>query len=270
MAHFHTADGTLHMIRRDGAGVPILFLHGLACTARMWVHQIRHFGARHTVIAPDFLGHGGSPSPADPACYSEARFAAHAVAALDEAGVERAVVVGLSMGGTVGAVLALEHPTRVAGLMMADSGSGSEDPEGARALLRGVVRMLRAEGLEAYAQAILQSPGMGPYGRQGARQRRHLLALLRHNDAEGLARTIEGVQIARPTMYERPLARITVPTTVLVGEDDRDCIRPSRYAADTIPDAVYVEVSGAAHLTALEAPAAFDAALEQLLARIAG
>ena len=264
----HAAPDALHVLRREGDGIPLLFLHGLACTARMWVHQVRHFAGRHMVLAPDFPGHGGSGAPADPALYSERHFAALCIAAMDAADIERAVVIGLSMGGTVGAVLALEYPDRVAGLLMADSGSGSDDPEGARTLLRGVIRVLREQGLEAYAQGVLQSPGMGPYARQGARQKRHLLALLRDNDAEGLAKVIEGVQIARPPLYERPLARIGAPTALVVGEHDRDCLKPSRWAAETIPGATYTEISGAAHLTALEDPAAFNATLEALLARI--
>jgi pimeloyl-ACP methyl ester carboxylesterase len=268
---FHTPNGEMNLLRQDGGGPPVLFLHGLACTARMWVHQLRAYAGRHTVLAPDFLGHGGSPAPSDSACYTEAQFAADAVAALDAAGVDKAVVVGLSMGGTIGVVMAQTWPQRVAALLMADSGSGSDDPEGTRTLLRGVARRLREDGLEAYAQATLQqSPGMAPYGRQGPRQRRHLLGLLRQNDPIGLALTIEGVQIARPTMYQRDLARIAVPTMVLVGALDRDCIAPSRHAAQAIPGAVYVEIPGAAHLTALEAPAAFNTALDALLSRIPG
>ena len=248
-----------------GHDVPILFLHGLGCGARMWWHQMRAFASSHRVIAVDFPGHGKS-APAD-TC-SEASLAALTIDVLDTLGVERAVLVGLSMGGGIALATALAYPDRVAGLLAADAGSGSDDPEGARLMALGMARQVREQGIDAFAEKMAGSPVVGSYARMGLRARRHLVALLRDNDALGVGSIIEGVQASRPPMQARPLHHIAVPTTILVGEHDAGCLIPSRHAAGAIPGARLVVIPGAGHLTALEAPAAFNAALRDLLAQV--
>jgi pimeloyl-ACP methyl ester carboxylesterase len=259
--HFDVAGGDV----AGSQGIPILFLHGLGCGARMWWHQTRGFAATNEVIALDFPGHGKSEPAMD--C-SEAGFAALSVRVLDVLGIDRAVLVGLSMGGGIALATALAHPDRVAGVLAADAGSGSEDPEGARLMALGMARNVREQGIDAFAERMAASPVAGTYAALGPRARRHLVALLRDNDALGVGSVIEGVQASRPPMQARPLHNIAVPTTILVGELDKGCLVPSRHAAGAIPGAQLVVVPGAGHLTALEAPEAFNAALRALLQRV--
>jgi 3-oxoadipate enol-lactonase len=246
----------------------LLFLHGLACPAGMWRNQLVAFQHSHHCVALDFPAHGGSETPNDPTMYSELAFAALAVALLDALKIPRAVVVGLSMGGGVALTMALQHPTRVAGLLVADAGSGSDHAEAGWAMQRQAAEALRKDGLRAYAERMADGPVVGSYARQGPAARKELLALLEGNDGEGVARVIEGVQAVRAPMQQRPLRLIGVPTTVLVGEHDIGCLKASHHAAATIPGAELVVVPGAGHMTALEAPEAFNDALRDLLARV--
>ncbi|MGH7907162.1 MAG: alpha/beta fold hydrolase [Candidatus Binataceae bacterium] len=254
---------------RSGAGIPILFLHGLGCGYRMWQRQLRAFAGRRRVLALDFPAHGGSSAPNDPALYNEETFADTAIDLLDYLGVQRVVLSGLSMGGGIALTLALMYPNRVAGLLIADTGSGSDDPAGYNILSLERARILRERGLEAYAEATMASPNLHSYVQRGAWMRRHMRLLLMRNNPAGLARVLEGIQAARPAMQDRPLGRIRAPSTVLVGALDHACLGSSRYAAEAIPGARYVELPGAGHLSALEAPAAFNAALSELLGRVA-
>jgi pimeloyl-ACP methyl ester carboxylesterase/predicted glycosyltransferase len=86
--------------------------------SRCWKQQIPDFARRHRVLTFDPRGNGGSSRPADPASYSEDEFAADALAVLDAAGVEQAVVVALSLGAQRALILAGEHPDRVRGLVL--------------------------------------------------------------------------------------------------------------------------------------------------------
>ena len=260
------ADGTRIHYRMAGArGVPILFLHGLGCGARMWVGQLSGFANDNRAIAIDFPGHGKSAArvPCDENFLVEL-----AVRLLDHLGIARAVLVGLSMGGGVALATAIAHPVRVLGVLAADAGSGSDDPKAAAAQAIEIAAFTRAAGIDGFAERMGNSPVAGSYARQGARARRHLRALLHDNDAAGIAAVIEGVQAARPTMYQRALEKITAPTTILVGELDHGCLAPSRHAAATIPGAELVILSAIGHMSALEAPRAFNDALAALLARI--
>ena len=266
MAFFDAGGTDIHYRANASRGTPILFLHGLACGARMWVHQLRAFADTAHVIAIDFPGHGSSASLA--AC-SEQQLTDITVRLLDHLDIARAVLVGLSMGGGVALATAIAHPDRVLGLLVADAGSGSDNPPAARAQALEMARFTRAAGIAEFATRMAASPVAGSYARQGARARRHLLALLHDNDPAGIAAVIEGVQAARPPMQDRALEKITAPTTILVGADDHGCLAPSRHAAGAIAGAELVVLPGVGHMSALEAPARFNDVLAALLRRIA-
>ena len=85
--------------------------------------------------------------------------------------------------------------------------------------------------------------------------------------ARGIAHTVREVLAKRPTIYslEPELRRLPVPTLLIVGEHDEPCVKVHRFMADTIPGATHVVLRGVGHLTNLEAPAAFNAAVKKFL-----
>ena len=98
---------------------PVLFLPTWSIVhSRCWKHQIPDFARRHRVLTFDPRGNGGSGRPWDPAAYSEDQFAADALAVMDAAAVEQAVLVGLSLGAQRALILAGEHRNRVRGLVL--------------------------------------------------------------------------------------------------------------------------------------------------------
>ena len=101
-----------------GSGPPLLLLHGLGAFKVTWVPLLSRFAATHRVIVPDLPGHGGSGKPN--AEYTPRFFANAMIRLLDELGVERAAVVGNSLGGRVALELALRNPSRVAALALLD------------------------------------------------------------------------------------------------------------------------------------------------------
>ncbi|MFJ9896466.1 alpha/beta fold hydrolase [Streptomyces sp. NPDC091280] len=103
---------------RDGAAVPLVFIHGWTADRHRWDHQFAHFAAERRVVRLDLRGHGESTG-AGARTVDEP--AADVVALLDHLGIDRFVPVGHSMGGMIAQTLALAHPERVRRLVLVDS-----------------------------------------------------------------------------------------------------------------------------------------------------
>src|SRR3984885_8582369 len=111
-----------------GKGPPVVLLHGLGCGRRMWFHQILALRDRFRVIAYDQRGHGLTDAPAIATEYSAAHLARDLVGVLDALKIERAAVVGFSLGGGAALALAAGKPERVSRLVLADVGAGADEP----------------------------------------------------------------------------------------------------------------------------------------------
>ena len=109
-------DGARLHVVDQGKGDAVLWLQGLNAPAAAWAVQLAHFSQTHRSIAPDMRGIGQSDAP--PAPYTVRQLAQDAVAVLDAAGVDRAHVVGISLGGAVAQELALSQPNRVRSLAL--------------------------------------------------------------------------------------------------------------------------------------------------------
>jgi pimeloyl-ACP methyl ester carboxylesterase len=142
-------DGTRLHVVEQGQGDPVLWLQGLNAPAAAWTVQLAHFAQSHRGIAPDARGVGASDAPPPP--YTTREMALDAVAVLDACGVERAHVVGLSLGGAVAQELALAHPGRVRSLGLLST-FAAQAPR-SRALLQAwrVLYPLAAQGPELRA-----------------------------------------------------------------------------------------------------------------------
>src|SRR5438067_13431545 len=109
-------DGTRLHVVEQGQGDPVLWLQGLNAPAAAWAAQLAHFAHSHRSIAPDARGVGASDAPPPP--YTTREMALDALAVLDALGVDRAHLVGLSLGGAVAQELALAHPERIRSLAL--------------------------------------------------------------------------------------------------------------------------------------------------------
>ena len=156
-----TPDGiSVHYVDQGSGGVPLVLVHGWSCDLTFWREQIGPLSARQRVLALDLPGHGQSGAPE--VRYTQERFADAVVAVLDRAGVEKAVLVGHSMGLTVIWRVALLHPERVAGLINVDGAMFDvpADEEGAQAWKTGMeafVENFRGSGGEAFTAGFIDS-----------------------------------------------------------------------------------------------------------------
>jgi pimeloyl-ACP methyl ester carboxylesterase len=222
-----------------GEGPPLLLLHGLSGSARWWERNIPALSAAHRVIAVDLPGFGGT--------HRDSRFVLEEAAAglaslLDDLGIERAHVVGHSMGGLVAGGLAADHPARVDRLVLVDAGFISLDP--------GLAR--RAAGLAAAVR--WSSPSLLP-------------VVLRDAVRAGPVRLVGASVQLLQTDWTEKLARIAAPTLVVWGEHDTICpLRIGEGMVERIPGARLRVIAGAAHNPMWERTAEFDRAVLDFLA----
>jgi 3-oxoadipate enol-lactonase len=226
----------------------VLLLHAFPVDARMWEPQLSSFGGL-AVVAPHLPGFGGAPGAGDVMTMGAA--AERSLAALDAAGVDRAVVCGLSMGGYVALELWRQARDRFAGLLLANTRAGADSEEGA-AGRRTLAARLLAEG----SDFLVESPPPLLSERAGDDLWLRVRELIAAQPAASIAAAALG-------MAERPdstpdLASIDVPTLVVTS--DLDTLIPAAATspmADQIPGAELVVIDGVGHLSNLEAPGAF-------------
>jgi pimeloyl-ACP methyl ester carboxylesterase len=241
-----------------GTGPTCVLLHAFPFDRRLLAATATRLAARARVLVPDLRGFGDSELDGP---YSIADLADDVARLLDEQGVERAVVGGISMGGYVSLAFASLHPQRLLGLVLADTKAGPDSSE-ARAARDQAMALVREEGVAAFVEAQLPKL-LGPSASAEMREQVRALG----------AQRAESVLAALTALRDRPdrrpdLGRITCPTLILVGADD--VVTPPAEAAaltTAISRAVLVEIPGAGHLANLEAPLPFAQAIAGFLGR---
>lgn len=252
-------------LHQSGTGPDtILFVHGYPFHGGMWAPQLEALPEGWRGLAPDLPGFGRSPrGGSDLSMEAQADALA---ALLDEHGVGRAVVCGLSMGGYVAFALWRRHRERVRALVLADTRAGADTAE-AVAHRRSLATRFREQGPESAVEALL--PGLT--GPETQEHRPEVVARIREMIA---ATPVETLAAAQEAMARRPdstplLATIDVPTLVVVGE--HDAIRPDAQAmALAIPGARFEVISEAGHVSNLENATAFNRAVAGVLVTTRG
>jgi len=249
-----------------GAGRVLLLVHGFPLDHTMWRQQIDYFSTFCRVIAPDLRGFGSSGPPAG----SDTQPAAMHTYADDLSQLlnrleirEPIVYCGLSMGGYIGWQFWQRYAERVAGLVACDTRAIADAPPAA-AGRETLARRVLVEGTECVAEAMLPKlfdPEMTARHPQAVAETR---AAIDRASRGGVAAALRGMAI-RPDATDL-LRDIRVPALVVVGE--HDVISPvaeMRGIAERIPEADFVEIPAAGHMSPLENPVAFNAALEKFL-----
>lgn len=252
---------------QSSLATPVLFLHANVADRRMWQGQCDWLAASRSVISYDRRGFGEART-LRPTSHSHV---ADLWSVMDALGYDRAVLVGCSMGGRVAIDAALARPDKVSGLVVVAPGvSGAPaaqhgDPVSA---LMDAISAAGARGdldtkTELQAHLWLDGP-LSPPGRVGGETRRLFLSM----NGTALRAAHPGAASEEPSAWER-LEAIQAPTLVMWGDLDLPHLQERcKLLAQRIPAAQSIVLPGTAHLTALENPQQFNAALWQYLANV--
>ena len=237
---------------------PLVLLHPFPLDASFWAPVAPLLAADREVVTPEFPGLGAAPAVEAPSVDGFADLVADRIAGMRGG---RAAVCGLSLGGYAALSLAARHPARVAALVLADTRAEADTPEAAEGRHRSAA-MVRAGGTGAFLDDF--TPRLVAPGDDAARDAARAIA--DRQDPEAVARALEA--LAGRADRRGDLAGISAPALVIVGSED--ALTPPPFAetlAAGLPDAELVVIPGAGHLTALERPAEFAAAVRAFLSR---
>jgi pimeloyl-ACP methyl ester carboxylesterase len=272
MAYATTDDGVRLYYEETGEGVPIVFVHEFAGDHRSWEPQVRFFSRRHRCIAYAARGYPPSDVPERVESYSQQRAAADIRAVMDGAGVERAHVVGLSMGGFATLHFGLEYPARALSLVAAGVGYGAEKTREAefREAAEQAARGFETKGSRAFAEVYGSSAARVQFEAKDPRGWRELVDQLGEHSPLGSANTMRGVQTRRPSLYdlEDQFRQLAVPTLIVAGDEDDNSLQPSLFLKRTIPASGLLVLPKTGHTINLEEPAAFNQAVADFFAQV--
>lgn len=244
------------------AGLPIMLSHALGMRLEMWDGLAATLAETHPVLRHDHRGQGGSAAVCAP--YAIDDLVDDAARLIREWGRGPVVFVGLSMGGLVGQGLAIRHPDLVRGLLLANT--AAVYPQAGRDGLAQRAQAVRSGGLAAVVDATLDRFLSAGFRAQRPDAAAAVRADLLRADPEGYALAALAIS---PTDWRADLGRIRCPVQVVAGAQDTGAtVAMAQQIVDGVPGA-QLGVLDAAHLSVIEQPAGFAAALQALLDRIA-
>ena len=255
-----------------GSGTPIVFVHEFAGDHRSWEPQMRYFSRSHRCIAYSARGYTPSDIPTDPDAYNYRHFMSDTVAILDNLGIDRAHVVGLSMGGYTVVMLGINYPDRLLSLTAAGAGSGSERwfTDEFRSNSQALAEVYETKGSAEVARTYGLGPGRVPFAIKDPRGFEAFNGHFAEHDAKGSALTMRGFQGGRPSLYdfEAEIRDITTPTLIVVGDEDDPCIEPSLFLKQWIATSGLIMFPKTGPVVNMEEPGLFNQTLERFLALV--
>jgi 3-oxoadipate enol-lactonase len=246
-------------------GVPIVFLHPWSTNGYIWYFQLFHFARTNTCLIVDHRGHGRSDKPAGG--YSIQEHASDVAAAMDAAKIDKAVLVGNSIGGMIAMQFCLARPERVLGLMIQSSGTAF-----AEGLPKEVMDAMARDRDGTFNQLI-----EGTVSARTKRERPEILAMAKASFMleSNWPRHVFDSALKDPNgvfnwNIKNRLKDIKKPTLVLAGEEDQATpVAANKFLADNIPGARLSVIKEVGHFCQLEQPATFNAALDEFLKTVA-
>jgi pimeloyl-ACP methyl ester carboxylesterase len=262
MPYVTTDDGVKLHYEETGSGFPIVFVHEFAGDHRSYEPQMRYFGRRYRCIAYDARGYPPSDVPDDERSYSQERARDDIRSMLDGLAIERAHIVGISMGGFATLHFGLAYPERTRSLVIGGCGYGAAPGKREQFQQEAEAAAVRFETLEmrAAAEAYALGATRVQFQNKDPRGWEEFGRMLAEHSARGSALTLRGVQKRRPSLFDlvSQMRGITVPVLVMTGDEDDPCIEASILMKRSIPSAALVVLPNSGHAINLEEPALFN------------
>jgi pimeloyl-ACP methyl ester carboxylesterase len=272
MPYLTTNDGVKLYYEDSGAGRPILFIHEFSGDYRAWELQVRYFARRYRCITYNARGYPPSDVPDRVDSYSQRRAVDDAADVLNHLAVEKAHVVGLSMGGFAALHLGIHYPHRAFSIVVGAAGMGAEPDKTAqfREEVEIVARRWETEGAQGFAPIYGSGPGREQLEAKDPRGFKEFIVQLSEHSSKGAALTLRGVQARRPSPFElvSDLEKMTVPVLIIHGDEDRSCLGTGAFLKRVIPSAGLMVFPKTGHTINLEEPALFNFALQDFFTQV--
>jgi 3-oxoadipate enol-lactonase len=237
-------------------GAPWLVLsHSLACSVRMWDPQVAAFKDRYRILNYDMRGHGQSAAPAGP--YSFDMLADDVLGLMKECRIQRAVFMGLSIGGMIGQTLALRNPASFEKMVLADT-THMQPPEVIKQWDERI-RIAKTEGMKALVPSTMERWFTAPF--RDTPQAKKIAGLIAATPVAGYIGCGQAIMKLNTTAR---LKDIKLPVLAITGEADV-LAAGTRHIGEQVPGAKFVSIPQAAHIANIEQPEKFNQALREFL-----
>jgi pimeloyl-ACP methyl ester carboxylesterase len=266
------ADGVKLYFEECGEGYPIIFIHELASDMRGWESQIRQLSRGYRCIAYNARGYPPSDVPEEAALYSWEFGADDIAAVMRGLKIERAHLVGSSMGGYAALQFGLRHPEKISAVVAAGVGSGSHPSQRAAWLRETSVlsRIFVAHGMVSMTERMARGPARIQLKYKDQKSWREFVVRLRQHSALGMSNTMAHCQASRPSLHglRDHLSAVTVPVLLAVGDEDVRCLETNLMLKSALPNAGLWICPNTGHAINLEEPTAFNAQIESFLGAV--
>jgi len=272
MPEVTSADGTRLYYEEAGTGTPVVFVHEFAGDYRTWEPQMRYFARGHRCVTFSARGYPPSDVPSEPGRYGQDIARGDVIAVIDGLGIEKAHVVGHSMGAYTALHVGIRHPQRCISVTAAGCGWGSvADPairEEMRKSATETAKMFTAKGMAAAAALYADNPTRLSHKYKDPRGFAEFERMLSEHSAKGHALTMSMLQAQRPTLWDlqSDLKQFSPPLLIIVGDEDETCLEGSLFLKRTAPTAGLLVIPRSGHNITSEEPAAVNAALADFFA----
>jgi len=255
-----------------GDGYPLIFVHEFGYDIRQWEPQVRYFSRAYRCVAYNARGYPPSDVPEDAASYGWEFSADDIAAVMAGLKIERAHLVGLSMGGYAALQFGLRHPGKVSSIVAAAVGSGSL-PSQREAWLKEtsvLSRIFDEHGMDSIAGKIGRGPARIQLRYKDRKTWQEFVEHLRKQSARGMSNTMARCQALRPSLHEMGdlLSQMTIPVLLAVGDEDLACLETNLMLKRSLPNAGLWICPNTGHAINLEEPAAFNAQVESFLSAV--
>lgn len=272
MPHITADDGVKLYYEETGAGTPILFVHEFMGEYRSWEAQLRYFSRRYRCIAYNARGYPPSDVPEKIGDYDFEHQRADILAMLNGLHIDKAHIVGLSMGAFSTFYFGMQWPERALSLTLAGVGSGSMPDSRARFKQESeaAADQLLAGGWEKSAGTRGESPTRVQLQNKNPRGFAEFLELVKRHSDKGSALTLKGYQALRPSLgdFDAQMAKCRVPTLIISGDEDEPCLDASLLLKRRMPAAGLVLMPQTGHACNLEEPELFNMLCEKFFHQV--
>lgn len=253
-----------HFYEDNGAGFPVILIHGHPFDRTMWAPQSEFLAAHYRVIAPDLCGYGENKQCGDKTLLST--FASDVRDLADSLGLEKFVLGGHSMGGQIVLECYRQFRERIAALILADTFAQLDSSERKQLRLTTADRLI-SEGMNRYSDEELQKMIAPEHITSMPVVAEHVLRMMKNTSPRGAAAALRGR--AERMDYTPLLLEIDVPVLIIVGDRDQYTPVPdAQFMHDKIPDSKIAVIDHAGHMPNLEQPDSFNRIVLEFLASV--
>lgn len=272
MPYASAKDGVRLWYEEAGQGSTIVFVHEFGGNYRSWEPQMRAFSRRHRCVSYAARGYPPSDIPDNVDSYSQAIAVTDILAVMDALSIQKAHVVGLSMGGFAALHFGLDAPQRALSIVVAGTGYGAEKQfeEYFRGVSLEVAKQFETLGAKVFAETYAIGASRVQFQNKDPRGWREFADYLAQHSSKGASLTMRGVQARRPSIYdlESGLRAMAVPTLIVVGDEDDHCLQPGIFMKKTIPASGLAVMPKCGHTLNLEEPERFNKLVADFIAAV--